>query len=132
MTIQDQLFDRYLATLRARHEQGRKEYGDRSMDKPRAELLGEMQQEAVDIAGWGFFLWAQMERMKGEPSERDAVEQSWFRKMMDQQAANNAEIDRLRTILREVANSGVESESRQYVTVQINPVLWKELEAYHD
>ena len=30
----------WVATLRARHEQGRKEYGDTSMHKPRAELLG--------------------------------------------------------------------------------------------
>lgn len=60
----------FAAAVRARLEAGRQAYGDRSFDRPPTELLGELQQEALDLAGWGFVLWARLEALR----ERAAVE----------------------------------------------------------
>ena len=57
-------FDDFVARVRARLELGRVAYGDRSFDRPEDELLGELQQEALDLAGWGWVLWTRIERLR--------------------------------------------------------------------
>ena len=52
------------AAMRQRLEQGRKTYGDRSFQRPPAELLAEIQEELLDIAGWGFIAWTRLEELK--------------------------------------------------------------------
>ncbi len=57
-------FDGFIRAVRSRLEAGRAAYGDASFARPPAELLGELQQEALDLAGWGFVLWCRIEAMK--------------------------------------------------------------------
>lgn len=47
-----------MGTILARLKAGRDEYGDASFDMPTAEILREITEEAADLAGWGFILWA--------------------------------------------------------------------------
>lgn len=49
--------------VRARLEQGRATYRDESFERDPAELLVELAQEALDLAGWGFVLWARTQRL---------------------------------------------------------------------
>jgi hypothetical protein len=47
-----------------RLRQGSLAYGDR--DRPVGEYLDEIQEECVDLAGWGYQLWLKCERLKRE------------------------------------------------------------------
>jgi hypothetical protein len=49
--------------VRRRLEKGRATYGDRSFDSDPTELIGELQQECLDLAGWGFVLFCRLEAM---------------------------------------------------------------------
>ncbi|MEI9950615.1 MAG: hypothetical protein WDO74_16965 [Pseudomonadota bacterium] len=53
----------FVESVRKRLEAGRAAYGDSSFTRSPAELLGELQQEALDLAGWGFVLWCRLEAM---------------------------------------------------------------------
>lgn len=50
--------------VHARLIAGRETYGDSSFERPVAELLDELQQECMDLSGWGFILWGKIEKMK--------------------------------------------------------------------
>ncbi len=50
--------------VRRRLETTRAVYGDTSFARPPAELFAELQQEALDLAGWGFVLWRRLEAMR--------------------------------------------------------------------
>jgi len=50
--------------VRARLRAGRATYGDRSFSREPDALLVELQQEALDLAGWGFVLFARIERAR--------------------------------------------------------------------
>ena len=54
----------FAESVRRRLEAGRAAYGDRSFARPPAELVAELQQEALDLAGWGFVLWQRLEAMR--------------------------------------------------------------------
>jgi hypothetical protein len=64
-------FPAFVDAVRARLEAGRAVYGDRSFDRPTAELIGELQQEALDLAGWGFVLWTRLEALEARASLAD-------------------------------------------------------------
>ena len=49
----------FRAELRERLIAGARDYGDASFMRAPHELLEEMQQELVDVAGWAWVLWAQ-------------------------------------------------------------------------
>ena len=55
---------RFAAAVRLRLDAGRSAYGDRSFSAAPSELLVELQQEALDLAGWGFVLWKRLERLR--------------------------------------------------------------------
>jgi hypothetical protein len=57
-------FAAFAAEARKRLDAGRVAYGDASFSKAPAELVAELQQEALDLAGWGFVLWSRLERMR--------------------------------------------------------------------
>jgi hypothetical protein len=57
-------FPEFVEAVRTRLEAGRAAYGDRSFDRPTAELIGELQQEALDLAGWGFVLFERLRRLE--------------------------------------------------------------------
>lgn len=54
----------FAASVRARLEAGRAAYGDRSFEANPDALLGELQQEALDLAGWGYVLFERIERAR--------------------------------------------------------------------
>ncbi len=58
--------------VRKRLERGRAEYHDGGFNRPPEELLGELQQEALDLAGWGFVLWSRLEAMRASLSSVDS------------------------------------------------------------
>jgi hypothetical protein len=68
-------FPAFVEAVRARLEAGRAAYGDRSFDRPTAELVGELQQEALDLAGWGFVLFERLRRLEAGAKrvDEDAV-----------------------------------------------------------
>lgn len=60
----DELAWRLFASCVAKRlEVGRREYGDRSFARNPRELVAELQDEALDLAGWGFILWCRLQRM---------------------------------------------------------------------
>lgn len=59
--------DEFIRALTERLDKGAAQYGDRSFDRPVDQLLAELQQEALDLAGWGFVLWERVRR------DREAV-----------------------------------------------------------
>jgi hypothetical protein len=65
-------WQRFTAQVRARLETGRREYGDESFNKDPRELLDELGQEAMDLAGWGYILWHRVNALR----ERIAVPKS--------------------------------------------------------
>src|SRR3990172_2645641 len=66
-------FPSFCAAIAGRLEQGRKEYGDRSFLRPVGDLLGEIEQELFDVAGWAFVLWVRVRALRAaaDPSVRD-------------------------------------------------------------
>jgi hypothetical protein len=57
-------FPAFIEVVRARLEAGAEAYGDRSFERPTAELVRELQQEALDLAGWGFVLFERLRRLQ--------------------------------------------------------------------
>lgn len=50
----------FLAKVERRLEKGAVEYGDASLRAPPAELAREIEEELLDVVGWGFLLWVRM------------------------------------------------------------------------
>jgi len=67
--------ERFFIRLKTRLDAGAREYGDRSFDRPCRDIIDEMQQEAEDIAGWGYILWSRLDALRArsdraEPAQR--------------------------------------------------------------
>ncbi len=45
---------------------GAESYGDKSLDAGPARLISEVQQELLDVMGWGFLLWAKMQAIQAK------------------------------------------------------------------
>jgi len=43
---------------------GHQEYGNASFSRSEKELLRELQEEVLDIAGWGFILWVRLKEVE--------------------------------------------------------------------
>lgn len=56
-------FGRFSAEALSRLQKGRQSYGDRSFSHDPRVLIRELQDEALDLAGWGFILWSRLEAM---------------------------------------------------------------------
>jgi hypothetical protein len=54
----------FFAALKGRLKQGQAAYGDKSFAREPSELLGELEQEALDLAGWSFVLWTRLRNLK--------------------------------------------------------------------
>lgn len=50
----------FLGKVESRLQQGYEEYGDSSLRAPPAALAGEIEEELLDVMGWGFMLWLRM------------------------------------------------------------------------
>jgi hypothetical protein len=56
-------FPDFAEAVRARLMKGAVVYEDRSFSKDPADLLEELRQEALDLAGWGFVLYCRLQAM---------------------------------------------------------------------
>ena len=78
MTDRDPLeaWPAFAEAVRARLDAGRAAYGDRSFALPPSVLVGELEAEALDLAGWGFVLWSRLRALHGaaEALERQGGE----------------------------------------------------------
>ena len=64
MGIMPDDFEEYITQLRAKVEEGAKEHGDKSYDLQASKVVVELQKECLDIAGWGYFLWRRLEKVR--------------------------------------------------------------------
>jgi len=64
MSDDDAEVARFLSMVRARLHAGRSEYGDRSFARPVTELIGEIEEELLDVVGWAAVLFARVQRLR--------------------------------------------------------------------
>ncbi len=57
-------YPEFTAAVGERLEAGSETYGDRSFSLAPGSLVAELEQEALDLAGWGYVLWHRLERMR--------------------------------------------------------------------
>lgn len=65
----------YMDRMAMRHRGGAKTYGKSSYDKSIEAVLDEMSEEAIDIAGWGAFLYRKIEDMKEKIKDREVEDE---------------------------------------------------------
>jgi len=66
MSKYEEKFVPFVNALNEKMKKGFEEYGDGSFKRPPIELLDEIEQEAMDIVGWGYILWCRLEELKKE------------------------------------------------------------------
>jgi len=54
----------YTTDVERRLRSGQHEYGDKNFSADPRQLLRELQQELLDVSGWGFILWRRLERVR--------------------------------------------------------------------
>lgn len=59
-----QHFPEFLRKLEAKLDAGERAYGEASFHRDPADLIGELQAEALDLAGWGFVLFVRLEKAR--------------------------------------------------------------------
>ena len=57
-------FDEFVSKLNARMADGFKEYGDKSFDRPLLALINEIEEELLDICGWGMITYSRIQDIK--------------------------------------------------------------------
>lgn len=55
-------FPTFVQRLDAKMRKGYEEYGDVSFTRDPEALLNELEQEALDFAGWGLILWTRIQK----------------------------------------------------------------------
>lgn len=60
----DELYTEFEAKLHVRLQEGARTYGDKSFSADPQALAREIEQELLDIAGWGFILWTRLQRLR--------------------------------------------------------------------
>ena len=58
------LLKSFLGEVVSRMKVGSEEYGEGSYERPLGELLSEIQEELVDVAGWSSIMWARCEKIR--------------------------------------------------------------------
>lgn len=66
----DERFRLFFARAKQRLVKGEIEYGNRSFDKSPIEIIGEIEEECLDLAVWGFILWIRLQREKDVLNKR--------------------------------------------------------------
>jgi hypothetical protein len=54
----------FISRLQDRVAQGDRSYGDHSFSRNPLALITEIQEELLDVAGWGFILWTRLEGIR--------------------------------------------------------------------
>ena len=58
-------FRAFSAAVAARLEEGEKLYADRSFRREPEALVGEVEEELLDVCAWSFILWCRMQAVRG-------------------------------------------------------------------
>jgi len=56
--------EKFLRTVLKRLQQGEQEYGNSSFSRPISCILSEIEEELLDIAGWGYIGWCKIQKLK--------------------------------------------------------------------
>jgi hypothetical protein len=56
-------FPDFVAKAAQRRQAGRQTYGDRSFTCAPSELLGEIEEELLDVCAWSFILWTRLQAL---------------------------------------------------------------------
>lgn len=67
-------FPSFAAEVRSRLERGRQEYQDASFRRPVSELISEIREELLDVAGWAFIALARLDAIEQAAADVDAGE----------------------------------------------------------
>ena len=54
----------FVDQLRARLRVGAQQYGNASFTRPLGDVIGEIEQELLDVAGWGLIAWVRIRRAR--------------------------------------------------------------------
>lgn len=65
----------FLRALQARLIKGQQTYGSASFERPDDEILTELQEEALDLAGWGYVLYAKIEAYRSKQAAAQSEEE---------------------------------------------------------
>jgi len=57
-------FPEYASRVLLRLEEGSRTYGDKSFDHSSSRLIDEIEQELLDVLGWGYVLWTRMRKLR--------------------------------------------------------------------
>lgn len=63
----------FLAKVERRLDEGYRSYGDASLRAAPAVLAGEVEQELLDVMGWGFLLWLRLKGLQAKLPDPDEV-----------------------------------------------------------
>lgn len=58
------ILDEFMSKLDARMRDGYEEYGDESFDRPLLTLIKEIEEELLDICGWGMITYSRIQDIK--------------------------------------------------------------------
>jgi hypothetical protein len=65
------LYPAFVTQIGQRLERGRVAYGDSSFAKPLPQLVDEIQEELLDVAGWAFVMWQRVMALRGAAIEAE-------------------------------------------------------------
>lgn len=71
-------WNHFAGRVKQRLKRGARQYGNRSFSKDPEELLRELQQEALDLAGWGFILFVRLKRAEQALRNAQRTEEPFF------------------------------------------------------
>jgi hypothetical protein len=57
-------FPEFIDKVRSRLADGQRAYGDTSFERPVDELIGEVEEELLDVCAWSFIAWTRLQRAK--------------------------------------------------------------------
>jgi hypothetical protein len=65
----------FVTQLRERLRVGATQYGDSSFRRPLEDVIGEVEQELLDTAGWGLIAWTRLQRLRERVARIERTEQ---------------------------------------------------------
>lgn len=68
-----EVYPQYVCELNKRLVYGEKEYGNRNLNSPLTRLLGEYQEESLDMGGYGFLSYYDAEMRKNSAASLEAL-----------------------------------------------------------
>jgi len=57
-------FNKFVKLLDERLKKGFEEYGDASFDRENIDLIGEIEEELLDVCGWSVIMFAKLEELR--------------------------------------------------------------------